>query len=160
MADWFLAARVIRICLHGASLSQLVLWTSVVTSVESCCSILTDTDQVTAILPGLSLFEGNALVHTDSWRSVNGGGCWGLDDNGGHVRGTVRLLTAGIINVLDQLTAWVQVCDSWAFLSTFVDSSHLIFTYTVVVTTILPSLSLGVGFTLVDTSVGDIDWLW
>ena len=29
VADWFLAARVIRICLHGASLSQLVLWTSV-----------------------------------------------------------------------------------------------------------------------------------
>lgn len=29
MADWFLAARVIRISLHGASLSQLVHWTSV-----------------------------------------------------------------------------------------------------------------------------------
>lgn len=29
VADWFLAARVIRISLHGASLSQLVHWTSV-----------------------------------------------------------------------------------------------------------------------------------
>lgn len=56
--------------------------------------------------------------------SSNGGGCRSLDDNWRHIGGTVRLLTTGFIDILNQLTTWVQICDSWA--SVGYENSHML----------------------------------
>lgn len=174
-AGGYLTAGVITIRGHYTAWVQFVRWTSVKAGIDVLAGIVTSTFLDTSLIPGISLFVGHSLVHTDRI----GVGCWcGVDIRarcglsreraGGHWWGdrgslclvvTQGLFTTEVVGVLYKGTVWWQGWVGCTPVCTLVFASHSILTDTIVGASILPSLSLNVLNSLVHTNISGC-WSW
>lgn len=153
LAVWHFAARISWVCNQSAVFGHIILVTSVSTPIHASHLVFTDTLEITAIIPLLSLLEQHTIVHAPcSFRCRGRSPCGSR--SGDHTGRTVGLLTAGVVGVRYQTTACWQVIKLGTNFGASVVSSHLVKTFTVVFTAVLPFLALMVHVALVDTHMG------
>lgn len=159
---WHLTALIIGVSDHLTTCLQWrESWASVFACYMSGHAILTGTDLVTTILKSFTLLVRNSIVDTEGW-GWSDVWLWGGVDSRFGARcenrewcwvAAVWFFATGVGRIIHHHTSYWQVGISWTDFSADISPCCSILTFTIVVASISPFLSLAVGFALVNAHI-------